>query len=116
MNEEILSGLKTAKERGFKIEDSVQSFINAGYSPTEVKEAAAFLSRGFSPLPSTPKEAEISSREEQKPKEPEMQKQAISKRTKWIIIILVILVVLGIVIPMLLFKDKFLGVIDSIFP
>ena len=65
MNEEILSGLKIALERGFQLDESVQSFINAGYNASEVKESASFLSKGFSPLPSLPKE-EVISKEETK--------------------------------------------------
>lgn len=109
MNDEILSGLKNARERGFSLEESVQSFLNAGYNPAEVKEAASFLSKGFSPLPMTLKETTVSStpksEEEQKPK---------SSRMKWIIIILIALVIVALTISLLFFKDIFLGIIDSI--
>jgi len=50
------------------------------------------------------------------PEELKKRELKYSARIKWIIIIIATLVVLGIVIPMLLFKDKFLNVIDSIFP
>ena len=107
MNEEILSGLKMALERGFNLEESIQSFINAGYNESEVRESASFLSKGFSPLPSVQKEVAVP-KEEMKPEAP--------KKTKLIILILVLLILLAIVIPLFLFKDKFLSVIDSIFP
>ncbi|HLF53884.1 MAG TPA: hypothetical protein VI544_01780, partial [Candidatus Nanoarchaeia archaeon] len=68
MNEEILSGLKGATERGFNLDESAQSFINAGYNPSEVKEAVSFISRGFSPLPKSLKEATIPKDENSKPK------------------------------------------------
>lgn len=109
MNEEILSGLKGATERGFKLEESAQSFINAGYDLSEVREAVSLISRGFSPLPKSLKETTIPKDENTKPKA--------SSKTKWVITILIILVVLGITISMLLFRDKFIGaVIDPIFP
>lgn len=109
MNEEILSGLRGAVDRGFSLGDSAQSFINAGYNPSEVREAASLLSRGFSPLPVQVKEAEV-------PKE-EAPKPTLSPRVKWILIVLAILVVLGITISFLLFRNQFLGlVIDPFFP
>ena len=109
MNEEILSGLKGALERGFKLEDSVQSFINAGYNPAEVREAEALLSRGFSPLPSSTKE-EAAMKEE-------APKQKMSSRMKWILVILAALIALGIAIAFLLFRNQLLGlVIDPYFP
>ena len=40
MREEIESGLKNALERGYSLDEAVASFINAGYNPVEVKEAA----------------------------------------------------------------------------
>jgi hypothetical protein len=43
MNEEILAGLKNAMERGTSLEAAVDSFINAGYNPLEVKEAAQII-------------------------------------------------------------------------
>ncbi len=46
MRDEIHAGLKIAIERGNSLEDAVQSFINAGYNPVEVKEAANSISSG----------------------------------------------------------------------
>ncbi len=46
MREDIIAGLKNALERGSTLEKAVESFINAGYSPAEVKEAAQSLSFG----------------------------------------------------------------------
>lgn len=45
-NDEIVSGLKNATERGSSLEEAVQSFINAGYNPAEVRAAAEFLTSG----------------------------------------------------------------------
>ena len=46
MREDIIAGLKNALERGESLEKAVQSFINAGYNPAEVREAAESLSQG----------------------------------------------------------------------
>ena len=109
MNEEILSGLRGAIDRGFNLEESAQSFINAGYNPSEVKEAASVISRGFSPLPTSIREAEVPKEEAPKPK--------LSSRMKWVLIVLAILLVLGATISFLLFRNQFLGlVIDPFFP
>ena len=48
MNEEIFGGFKNAVEQGASIEEVTQSFINAGYNSSEVKETANFISKGFS--------------------------------------------------------------------
>ena len=46
MKEEILSGLKNAIERGSSLESAMRSFINAGYSEVDVKDAAGLISAG----------------------------------------------------------------------
>jgi hypothetical protein len=46
MREELEAGLKNAIERGSTLEEAIQSFINAGYNPVEVKEAANNISSG----------------------------------------------------------------------
>jgi hypothetical protein len=112
MNEEIFSGLKNAKERGSSVEEAAQSFINAGYNPSEVREAASFLSKGFSPLPTVAKEEGISKEGVSVP----APKKEVSKKTIWIIIILLALVLLAVALSFILFRDKFLSIIDSIFP
>jgi len=40
MKDEIQAGIKNAIERGYTLEEAIQSFISAGYNPVEVKEAA----------------------------------------------------------------------------
>lgn len=50
MKDEIYSGLKNSIERGFSLEESIQSFINAGYNPQEVREAGKMLSTGVSDI------------------------------------------------------------------
>ncbi len=46
MKEEIYSGIRNAMQRGSSLEESMQSFINAGYSETDVKEAGKMLAGG----------------------------------------------------------------------
>lgn len=43
MKDEIIGGLRNALERGSSPDVAVQSFINAGYNPIEVKQAAQFI-------------------------------------------------------------------------
>ncbi len=40
MKDEIVGGIRNALERGESLEQAVQSLINAGYHPSEVREAA----------------------------------------------------------------------------
>lgn len=44
MKEEIIAGIRNALDRGFSISQAVQSFINAGYNPNDVREAAEAFS------------------------------------------------------------------------
>ncbi len=49
--EQILAGLKNAIERGYSLELAKQSFINAGYNPRDIEEAANELSGVISSYP-----------------------------------------------------------------
>ena len=46
MREDIVAGLRNALEREIPLEKAIQSFINAGYNPIEVRQAAESLSDG----------------------------------------------------------------------
>jgi hypothetical protein len=48
MKDEIYAGIKNAINRGSTVEAAVQSLINAGYNPPEVKEAARLIESGAS--------------------------------------------------------------------
>lgn len=50
MNDEIASGLRNAMEHNASLDEAVQSFINAGYNPVEVKEAAKSMAEGATTL------------------------------------------------------------------
>ena len=107
MNEEILSGLRIALERGYTLDSAVQSFLNAGYNPAEVHEAAATLARGPSaqipvqPLPKMPQVQEA--------------KPAASPKMKLLLIIAIIIILLIIAgtIITLLFKDQIINLFTS---
>lgn len=45
MKEEILGGLRNALDRGESMEKAMQTFINAGYSAAEVRDAAGMISQ-----------------------------------------------------------------------
>ena len=45
--QEIISGLKNAVARGESIQKASQSFINAGYSPADVQQAASQINMGL---------------------------------------------------------------------
>jgi len=46
MREDIVAGIKNALDRGVPLERAVQSFLNAGYNPIEVRQAAESLTEG----------------------------------------------------------------------
>lgn len=50
MRDEISAGLKNALERGESLDKAVQTFINSGYNPVEVKEAAKNVGSGASTI------------------------------------------------------------------
>ena len=53
MRNEISAGIKNALERGYSLEEAIQSFINAGYNPVEVKESANSLTSGATSILNT---------------------------------------------------------------
>jgi hypothetical protein len=128
MNEEILSGLRTGMERGFSLDSAVQSFINAGYNPAEVNEAAALVARGqapasikpssqipVQPLPKTPQVGMPQPKLSETSKLQTTEKPATPKKMKLLLIIAIILILLivGGAIAVLLFKDQILGLFGN---
>jgi hypothetical protein len=47
VNEEIITGLKNAIERGETLENAMQVMLNSGYNAKEVKEASVFIGTGI---------------------------------------------------------------------
>lgn len=49
VRQDIIAGLRNAVQRGFTMQQAMQSYINAGYNAQEVQQAAAHLSKGQAP-------------------------------------------------------------------
>ena len=113
MKEELLGGLKNAIERGSSLEKAVQSMINSGYNPKEVREAADLLTKGgaismiakpspgMPKMPAQPPSKQLPKLPSPKPsavhlaqlKQPEIKKKK-STGTKILIIGLIILLII----------------------
>ena len=85
--EEIIGGLKNALERGDSLEKAVQSFVNSGYNPQEVRTAANDLSHGATAIVHRQEKGS----EEELPELPAKKKKS---KTKIILIIAIILFLL----------------------
>ena len=137
--EEIAGGLKNAMERGYSLEQAVQSFINSGYNPDEVREAANLITQGgVSQLiqPAVTAQA-ISSQQTplfteegvpQPPQPPQLPQEAqvpvavitaqeAKPKKKWLVITLVVLlaVLAGSIIAITIFRDQIIKLISGIF-
>lgn len=53
MNDELTGAIRNALERGFSLDQAIQSLINAGYNPAEVKESAKFFNQSASSISSS---------------------------------------------------------------
>jgi len=53
MNDELTGAIRNALERGFSLEQAIQSLINAGYNSIEVNEAAKFFNQSASSISSS---------------------------------------------------------------
>ncbi len=116
MNDEIAEGIKIAIERGESLEEAIQSFINAGYNPNEVREAANSLTDGaaiplISEIPEN-KLSEISSPQKNLNEIPKENK----KKIIWIILIFILLIlILTIIISLVFFKPELTKFINNFF-
>ncbi len=52
MNDELTGAIRNALERGFSLEQAIQSLINAGYSPSEVNESSKLFTQSASSVSS----------------------------------------------------------------
>lgn len=121
MKEDIIGGIKNALERGETIDKAIQTFVNAGYSPDEVRDAAAMISQGSLSvslampeikLPSAPP-MPIPKNETQQANSAPMQIQINPEQKKHsnkllIGIIIFLLVFTGALVSLMLFSDKIL--------
>ncbi len=120
MNDEILAGMKNAVAKGSSVEQAAQSFINAGYNPSEVSEMASLLSSNssqvqFKKLPE-PVQVTEQSGAPSSPESSGAEKPKQASKTMIIVLIIVALIIVGAAMGLLLFKEQFLSLIDAIFP
>jgi len=107
MNDDLISGLKNAIERGASMEQAVNSFISAGYNPQEVRAAARELTGGDSEsVMSIVGENEVKSEVVKNPEEQPMSTQpqplptniqkdnSEEKKRTWIIILIIAMIIL----------------------
>ena len=105
MGDEIYYGLKNALERGQSLNAAVQSFINAGYNPAEVREAEKMISSdgGISSIAGSANESDVPVSEE-KFEEQETQplpKSGFQSKNSWNgkkVLLIILIILLGLVI------------------
>ena len=119
--EEIIAGLKQAVSRGSTLGKAKQSFINAGYNPEEVEEAASFLGTGTITKYTQfqkPQQKIQSQETKQKPTPlPQTQtaKQQKSRKFKKALIIFILFLIIVVLAGMFfLFKDELLGFVSNL--
>lgn len=117
MNEEILSGLKVAVDRGSSLDSAVQSFINAGYNPSDVREAAAIIYQGGRAMPSLPsiQAAFPSKLPSPSMPSPEQKKPAASRTMEITLLVLALIVLLGLVVSVVVFRESIITFIENLF-
>ena len=118
MREEILAGLKNAMDHGSSLDDAVQSFINAGYNPVEVKDAASQMQDGATTIitPQAPKKLPSANNiVPPRSQDFEVPYQFISppkKSRKWILVLIILLLLLAIGIVLItIFQKQILGLL-----
>lgn len=132
MNEEIIAGIKNALERGESLDEAMQSFINSGYKSVEVREAVNSLTGSATPLmnpgasvqqmPMSPQAVSSSSLgSEASVVQPASQSSPFAiapiplkvsggtDKKKVIFLVVLLLVLVGILIATVLYKDKILS-------
>lgn len=119
MKDEIEAGLKNAVERGEKLEDAMASFINAGYNPAEVRQAASSLTHGavsimnathFNfPKQERPEEPPSTHTQEIKPSQYSLPKKSSKKTILLIILIIILILLIAGIITSIFFSDKILS-------
>ncbi|MDP1695567.1 MAG: hypothetical protein Q8L29_01485 [archaeon] len=112
MKEELAAGIKNAIERGYSLEVAIDSFIKAGYNPKEVQEAAETITAGVTSMTSVPSHSE-SSEVPEAPKQDSSKPSSITqKKRDWKIIgIISLLVLIGIGLMGIIFKDSILALL-----
>lgn len=105
VNEEILGGLRSAVDRGERLVDAMNSFLNAGYDRQEIKEASEVFKEEEGPKPAPKKQAKKAPKKITRKKKPKKRVSEYSGKKKpsapkWIIIsiIIVALILVGVTI------------------
>lgn len=118
MREDIVGGLRNALDRGETLEHAIQTFVNAGYNLTEVREAANYATGGtLASLTHVP----IKKTTEQKPTikklENHLPKQKIKTKSKisWKAFVLVglLLVLVGVLVSTLIFRESIMDFLKT---
>lgn len=123
IEDEILGGLRNALEHGESLEKAVQSFINAGYNPRQVKAAANQLSSGSSTILHEPNSEEFPApihSESDTPKPPAgiestLEPKELSEKSKKIVVSLIVLfiILIALLILALIFQDKIIDLFSK---
>lgn len=132
MKDELIVGIKNAIERGYTVDQAVASLINAGYNPNEVRDAAGVFSgashiiyssekTGNSGQMSTNSASETIALakkvEAQTPLPPQQPINPINPEEKKgghgmiIALIVILLIMVGILIGSLVFKEQILSLL-----
>jgi len=131
MRDDIYGGLKNAIERGISLDQAVRSFINAGYSESEVREAA----KAFAPPTlsvTNPPGIQRPMTQARPPQQPQLQPQTQSpvqqmpqtqvaslnppakkSNTTVILLIAVLIILVGVFIASLLFRNQIASVLKT---
>lgn len=141
---EIIAGLRNAIERGSSIEQAVQTFVNAGYDITDVKDSASEISANQPAIPSTipsqtsqPAQPQPTVQPPPQPRakptlqpiqipsqtsQPAARQKVIfqpvgkSKSNIFLILAIIILVLIIFLLLGILLKDKIIEIVNSLFP
>ena len=122
--EEILAGLKQAIERGESLEQAKQSFINAGYNPRDVEEAAASFEGVLTeyPKPAFHHQTPLSRQQPAKQTDYQINQSSQSKNQKnprkIVLILLIILIIFLVSLFAILgffLREKIISFIENLF-
>lgn len=98
--EELVVGLRNAVARGESLENAMQSFVNAGYNPQEVQEAAGEVQSGMGVTGALYNEHNDYN-EQIIPASAQQTLQKEPKSRKWKIIIIIIIAILIVLLGVL---------------
>jgi len=125
VNEEILGGLKNSIARGETIQQAVLTFVNAGYLKKDVDEAVEMLNANEITQPKVSdeivkekpsiKSEPKSIQTEQKVSNYGEEKKTIGKSYKIILLVCLLILVLGILASIFIFKDQVMSVLSNLF-